>query len=267
MCEEICLNRLGMNLEEYSLDQIIEHARPYLFDFWYPVYDEAYRATLETKIIKHFFFREIGMETPAQFKFYLNEVLNVEMPVINRYYESAVLKFNPLYNVDYTREHTGNIDHARQGNENAYLSQDETSTHTGSRQETAQATGHAVNVSNDNVKQRYSDTPQNGLEDVENNKYLTSYQNNTRSGSDTNDSQSTTTSNGTDETKDIRNATGSNLVNRNETANTTDHYIETVQGNQGGVTYARMIMEFRESLLNVDKMVFDTLSPLFMGIF
>lgn len=261
------MNNLKMNLDDYSVDQIIEHARPFIFDFLYPIYDEAYRATLETKIIKHFYFREIGMETPGQFKFYLNEVMNVEMPVINRFYESAVIKFNPLYNVDYTRTHEGTIDHARNGNENAYLSQDETTDHTGNRQETAQANGHATNISNDNVKQRYSDTPQNGLQAIENDQYLTNYQNNTRSASDTNDSQSTTTSNGNDSAKDTRKATGSNIVNRNETANTTDNYIETVKGNQGGASFSKMIVEFRESLLNIDKMVFDVLSPLFMGIF
>lgn len=256
-----------MKIEDYSVDQIIEHARPFIFDFIYPVYDEAYRSVLETKILKHFFFREIGMETPGQFKFYLNEVLNVEMPVINRFYESAVMKFNPLYNVDYTREHKGTIDHSRTGNESAYLSQDETADHTGNRQETAQANGHATNISIDNVQQRYSDTPQAQLNLVEQDKYLTSYQINTRNATDTNDSQSTTTSNGSDIAKDTRKSTGSNIVNRNETGNTTDNYIETVKGNQGGASFSKMIMEFRQSLLNVDKLVFDVLTPLFMGIF
>ena len=267
MCEEICMNNLKMNLDDYSVDQIIEHARPFIFDFLYPIYDEAYRATLETKIIKHFYFREIGMETPGQFKFYLNEVMNVEMPVINRLYESALIKFNPLYNVDYTRTHEGTIDHARNGNESAYLSQDEKTEHDGSKREIAQATGTATNHGIDNTQQRYSDTPQSQLNLVEQDKYLTSYQMNTRNSTDTNNSESNTTMSGNDLTTDTRKASGSNIVNRNETANTTDNYIETVKGNQGGASFSKMIVEFRESLLNVDKMVFDVLSPLFMGIF
>ena len=256
-----------MKIEDYSVEQIIEHARPFIFDFIYPVYDEAYRSVLETKILNHFFFREIGMETPAQFKFYLNEVLNVEMPVINRFYESAIMKFNPLYNVDYTREHHGTINNSRTGNETANLTQNETADHTGNRQENAQANGRATNVSVDTVRQKYSDTPQGQLSLVEQDKYLTSYQMNTRNATDTNDSQSTTISNGNDTSKDTRKSTGSNTINRNENGNTTDNYIETVKGNQGGYSFSKMIIEFRQSLLNVDKMVFDVLNPLFMGIF
>lgn len=267
MCEEICLNRLNLAPETLTPDQVIEYARPFIFDFIFPIFDEEYRITLETKILKHFYFREIGLETPAQWKFYLNEVLNLEMPVLNKYYKSALLDFNPLYNVDLIRERHGDGTLERTGNENANLTNNQEIKHTGNRSENAQANGNAINISNNTVKQRFSDTPQNGLTDVENDRYLTSYQHNTSNGSDSNTSNSNTQMTGNDTSSDTQSSRGSNIISRNENANTTDHYIETVKGNQGGASFSAMIMEFRKSLINTDQMVFDALNPLFMGIY
>ena len=65
----------------------------------YPIFDENYRATLNDKIIKHYYFREIGLETPGLFKFYLNQKLAEIMPYYNKLYKSELIEFNPLYNV------------------------------------------------------------------------------------------------------------------------------------------------------------------------
>lgn len=68
----------------------------------YPIFDESYRATLNAKIIAHYRFREIGMETPALFKHFLNTKLNEIMPYYNQLYLSAAISFNPLYSQDLT---------------------------------------------------------------------------------------------------------------------------------------------------------------------
>lgn len=68
----------------------------------YPIFDEAYRATLNAKIINHYYFREIGSETAGQFKFYLNRTLDEVMPYYNQLYLSAALTFNPLHNFNLT---------------------------------------------------------------------------------------------------------------------------------------------------------------------
>ena len=46
-----------------SVATVINEARPKLFDFDYPIFDENYRPVLETKICKHFYTREIGAES------------------------------------------------------------------------------------------------------------------------------------------------------------------------------------------------------------
>lgn len=71
------------------------------FDFGmsdYPIFDENYRETLNNKILNHYAFREIGFETPALFKFYLNNTLNEIMPFYNKMYNSAFKDYNPLFN-------------------------------------------------------------------------------------------------------------------------------------------------------------------------
>ena len=62
----------------------------------YPIFDENYRPLLNRKIIEHFYFREIGMETPDRFNFYLRRKLNEIMPYYNKLYQSELLQFDPL---------------------------------------------------------------------------------------------------------------------------------------------------------------------------
>lgn len=63
----------------------------------YPIFSEDYRETLNNKIIEHFYFREIGCETPDRFAFYLRRKLNEIMPYYNQLYTSELLQYNPLY--------------------------------------------------------------------------------------------------------------------------------------------------------------------------
>ena len=93
-----------------KVKDIIEKARNKIFNFEYPLFDENYRSVLETKIIKHFYFKEIGFETYGQWHMYLDTTMNEIMPYYNQLYESEKLKFNPLYDTDYTVTKNGNVD-------------------------------------------------------------------------------------------------------------------------------------------------------------
>lgn len=90
-----------------SIDKIIEKARPKIFDFAFPIFDENYRPVLETKILKHFYTREIGLETAALWKHFLDRKLNEIMPYYNQLYKSELLEFNPFYDIDLTKEGEG----------------------------------------------------------------------------------------------------------------------------------------------------------------
>ncbi len=62
----------------------------------YPIFDESYRDTLNKKIIRHFYFREIGFETPDKFNFYLENKMEEIMPIFNKMYKANEIEFNPL---------------------------------------------------------------------------------------------------------------------------------------------------------------------------
>lgn len=50
------------------------------------------------------------------------------------------------------------------------------------------------------------------------------------------------------------------------TLTNTEDYLETVQGKNGGASYSKLLMEYRETFLNIDMMVIDNLEDLFMQL-
>ena len=63
----------------------------------YPIFDEAYRAGLNSRILDHFWFREIGQETADRFNHYLRTRMNEIMPKYNKLYLTESLIVNPFY--------------------------------------------------------------------------------------------------------------------------------------------------------------------------
>ena len=99
---------LGVNPPSY--EETIQAAIPFIFDFDYPIFAESYRNVLNTKILKHFYFREIAFETYGQWKMKLDEKLNLIMPYYNQLYNSQGLDFDPFNDTDYEISHTGDIE-------------------------------------------------------------------------------------------------------------------------------------------------------------
>ena len=112
----ICENYAGYtDSQDYGkLADVLQKSRPKVFDFDYPIFDPKYKSVLETKILKHFYMREIGFETVAQFKLFLDMKMNEIMPLYNQYYKSELIKFDPMTDFDYhvegNKKGTGNKD-------------------------------------------------------------------------------------------------------------------------------------------------------------
>lgn len=74
---------------------------------------------LATKIVDHYYMREIGLETPALFKHYakvlMQEIMERKLPLI---YSSAI-KYDPLVNVDYTETYNRDIESTGNSSNNA----------------------------------------------------------------------------------------------------------------------------------------------------
>lgn len=153
-----------------------------------------------------------------------------------------------------------------------------------------EASTSAEHNGNKTERDLYSDTPQGALTNVENETYLTNArkkigsENNTDKGSSSGSTDTTVegtsniSSNGNvnveangmreSNTKGTATSTGNDTFtsNQNKKANSTEDYLETVVGKQGGPTYSKLLMEYRETFLNIDMQVIESLSDLFFGL-
>lgn len=277
-----------------GVEDVIKKALPIVFDFSFPIFDENYRSVLETKILKHFYTREIGLETVGLWKLKLNTKLNEIMPYFNQLYSSQLYAFNPFYDVDLTRKHKidGNEKRDTDTNSNTEVEISNTIDDSGTSN-TDNSGSRTDELTNDNSRvstktetqvdafaERYSDTPQGALTDLRADKYLTNAT--LRDGNKKNDGNENVTDKGN--SSDIVNTTdntevndsrstesrGSNSSTTNGTVSATltntEEYLETVQGKNGGSSYSKLLMEYRETFLNIDMMVIDSLEELFMQL-
>lgn len=280
----ICETAAGLRESEglSSVKQILAAAVPKVFDFDFPIFDESYRNVLETKILRHYYTREIGLETVGLWKLKLETKLNEIMPYYNQLYKSELLEFNPFYDVDLTRDHKltreetttqkGNFSTNENNNTNESVTQtatsDSTINNTTGSTSVENATGTKTHYD------KYSETPQGSLQNVQNDTYLT----NARMINDNDTQTGTTTVNGTDEsrgnTTSNTNAETSNETIRNVDVNSTnnrdlntiDDYLEHVKGKNSGASYSSLLKEFRETFLNIDMMIINELSDLFFNL-
>ena len=100
ICESYA-NRNDKPVPQHDVDSIIAAARPKIFDFDYPIFDPDYKETLESKIISHYYTREIGLETVGLFKHHLKNRMREIMPFYNQMYASEKLKFDPFMNTEF----------------------------------------------------------------------------------------------------------------------------------------------------------------------
>ena len=293
--------------EDYSsIDEIIEDALPIIFSFEFPIFDEQYRSVLETKILRHYYTREIGCETYGLWKLRLQTKLNEIMPYYNKLYESELLKYNPLYDVDMTTTNVGqrtgertdinsgevtdNRSRTNNANEKNVNTDERANSFNGTRQSENQETNvnssQSIGTRDTENRDMYSDTPQGQLTGVDTNTYLTNFRKILGDDDTTEKGNSTGITNGKQKIEDENTETshGSNVStnNREETATdmgsqktnssaigkskNTEDYVMHVVGKSAGANYAKMIKDFRDNLLNIDMDIIRDLADLFMLI-
>lgn len=81
-----------------DIDTKLDKAREYIFDFNYPVIDEATKKRIEIAILKHYYTREIAFESVGIWKIKLNDRLNLIMPRYNALYNKQDLNLSPYVN-------------------------------------------------------------------------------------------------------------------------------------------------------------------------
>lgn len=161
----ICESKAGLTASSDDYAAVIDASYDKIIHPDVALYDPAYAPVLYKKIIKHYYFDEIAHETAARFIMRLNLKLEEILPYYNKLYESALLDFNPLYDVDYTRSGTKSDD----------------GTNDQTRRDNLQNNAESESMD------LYSDTPEGQLTGVNNETYLTNARkvNSRASGSNT----------------------------------------------------------------------------------
>lgn len=240
----ICENYSGLkaSVGQASVNETIANSRSKVFDFPYPIFDEEYRGVLETKILKHYYTREICAETVGLWKLWLDTKMNEIMPYYNELYKSTLYEFDPYNDVDITTTRTDKNFGVANGKEDT------------DRTNKGKTTNNSSTNDNGTNWQYYSDTPQGSVGNLDSLSYLTNATKNTNNGT----TSTETTANYEDNGKDKK-------EHSNEFSNT-EEYIEHIIGKRGSTSYSVELKQFRETILNIDMMIIDELGDLFMNL-
>jgi hypothetical protein len=223
----------------------------------YPIFDESYRALLNQKIIDHYMFNEIGAETPARFRHYLKTKMNEIMPYYNQLYQSTLINFDPMTNFDLKEEST------RTSNTDSTADGTNKSSGSGKSATRTETINESENEQTDDLTSVESDTP-NGLldlADIKTNVYA--------SRANRGDNKITNSGRITDNADSMNiNAGLSESENKLITeVKNVDDFIKHTYGTIGVKTQQAMLLELRETFINVDMMVISELYDCFMTIY
>lgn len=242
----ICEMDSGFPVDEmadYTPDEIIAASRSSIFDFDYPIYETGHKPVLETKILKHYYTREIGAETVGLWKLWLNDTLNLIMPKYNKLYQAEALSYEKaLMNVDISTHSLREDDFERRDDH----------TRTDNLHDTSDIT-RTDNLADTSID-KYSDTPQGTVANVDNNTYLTDYRNISGTNTGTVRNAGTTDHTGTQRTAGSENNEGTQEITGSET------------GYRGSKVYAELLAEYADKVLNIDMMIVNDLSDLFIKL-
>ena len=194
--------------DDYTkIKDLAKYGRNKIFDFDYPLANSMDKEYFECMILNHYMTRRIGFDTVTNFKLHLNVKLNAIMP-----------KYNVLFE-NYANIMNGSTI-TKQGQENANTNQESSN----------------ENNTTNTTDNRYSNTPQGRISDVQNSSYLTDY---TLTESNV-DSNGSSTSSGTNERE----------------------YNETIIEKNINENY----LKIQERMLSVFDMIFKELDSLFFSI-
>lgn len=199
----------------------------------YPIFDEQYREFLNEKIIDHYWYREIGLESVDMFIRQLHSKMNEIMPYYNKWYraEEYMADIDPLSTQD------------------------------------IHSTGSAQSHSSSSTKQKHAEKSDNAIDSTSKSKGRTVQSETPQtmlSGSQDYATAATDNHSGADGTSKVC-SSGSSESSANNSA-TAGSGNETHSWGYSGHAPA-LIDAWRATFANVDMMVIDELETLFMGIY
>lgn len=180
----------------------------------------------QQRFIMRYWTREICCYSFGEWKLYLQQALDKDYAKWNALLETLEQKYDVFSNVDITK--TGNTQ----------KTVDSSSTNESTQTAASKSTGTSEN--------KYSDTPSGELSEVRNNKYLTSF----TAVNDSNTGDTNAASHGINDYKE------DNKVD----------YIEQTKGKTNDKTNTEVMVEYRNSLFDIEEQLISTLEHLFFGL-
>lgn len=187
-----------------NIDEIIENARTKIFDFDYPFYDENQKADFEHWILESIYMDEINYETYGLWHLKLRTWMKTNMDYYSKMFKSLDSIIDPFVNYNLTRTTVGSEKGLNVGTNNS--------------------------TSNTVAWNMFSDTPQGGINGLENSTYLTNA------------------------TKDLNDTT--NTTSNSSTYGNNSNGTEKITG-FSGITYSKMLNEYRKSFANLKQIFIE----------
>lgn len=194
--------------EQTKIKNLAAAGREDIFDFEYPLSTHVEKEDFEVMILNHFLMRRIGYDTLNAFKIALNVKMNEIMPIYNKMFDM--------------------LDGWNIFNDGELTSRTVTDSGTNSL--------NNITTSQNTSDRRYSDTPQQQLQNIRDGKYITDYNYDTDNGSVSSSSAGT------------------------DSRSTLESITRTPSDKM------KLYKEFIENKKSIMTMIFEDLEPLFYGL-
>ena len=260
-----------------SVDEIIQNGKDKFFDFTFPWYAEDKTGLDDFKnlFLRKNYMKQIGQETTAQFKLYVQARLMEKMPLYKQLYESTLLEYDPLINRKLTTTTTESENEER-GKESENIV---STTATGTTEEnnnsnrsgssTAQRnSGSSMNTETNN-QSVHSENPEITMANKD---YASSMdrekKTETGSGNENVDENKSVNDNTTEHNNSDSNASSHETGNleENEKKERNKNGNEVIEGFYGE-SQADAILKYRETILNINEMICNDMDDLFLGYY
>lgn len=232
-----------MTIAEMLSNPLTEDIFPGEYSFY--VDDVQARKAFEDKFIKYYYYREIGFETPFMFTQKLETHLLLNMPYWTKLYQTELesRKINFMLNKDLRETFIREIESENESS-GTNVSQQNSSSSSSVNQSGTTSNNHKESAINDGVAMLSLDSG-----------YLTGV------SSDNGESTNSGTSNTSD---DIESSGTSSQTGSEKVLEKTDLLS---QGNIGITSSAQLLKEWREVLIDMDKIIIESCNDLFMKLY
>lgn len=232
-----------MTIGEMLSNTLTQNIFPENYDFYLD--DNQARKSFEEKFIEHYYYREIGFESPFMFIHKLESHLKLNMPYWQQLYQTelACRNINFMLNKDLKETFIREVESENESTGTNTNQQNSTSSSSVTQSGTTDNT-HKESSIRDGVSMA-------SLEDG----YLTG------ASTDTGSTANTGTSSSSDDVE----LSGTSSQSGNE--KTLEKTELLSQGNIGITSSAQLLKEWREVLLNMDKLIIESCNDLFMKIY